>query len=152
MRLFDRGHVARLVRDARAAPDPDQAYRIIEHELAPDVVDEMTPDEREKIKSVTLGVLRRIKPKEPRMERGDLLHGIAAGLLVLLPTIPVVLPYVLFDDVITAVRTSSVIALVLVFLVGWRWGQLVGVRPWRIGGGLTLLGIILVAITIGLGG
>jgi VIT family protein len=152
MRLFDRGRVARIVRDARAAKDSARAYAIIERELAPDVVDEMTAEERVRLKDLTLGVLARLNPQPPRMLRGDLFHGIAAGLLVILPTLPVVAPYLIIPDAALAVRVSSAIALVLIFLVGARWAQLVGARPWRIGGALTLLGIILVAITISLGG
>ena len=43
-------------------------------------------------------------------------------------------------------------ALVLLFLIGHKWGQMVGGRPWRIGGSLVLLGIVLVVITTMLGG
>jgi VIT1/CCC1 family predicted Fe2+/Mn2+ transporter len=86
------------------------------------------------------------------MARGDLLHGVSAGLLVILPTIPVVLPYLVFTDVLTAVRVSYAVALVLLFLIGWRWGQIVGGSPWRIGGALIVLGIVLVGITTALGG
>ena len=32
------------------------------------------------------------------------------------------------------------------------WGQMVGGRPWAIGGSLVLLGVVLVAVTIALGG
>src|SRR4029079_3876603 len=35
MRLFERGRVARIVRDARAASDEERAYGIIERELPP---------------------------------------------------------------------------------------------------------------------
>jgi VIT1/CCC1 family predicted Fe2+/Mn2+ transporter len=80
------------------------------------------------------------------------MHGIAAGLLVLLPTIPMLVPYLVFSDEIRAVRVSSAIALVLLFLIGEKWARMVGARPWRIGGALTLLGIVLVVITISLGG
>jgi len=152
MRLFERGRVARIVREARASPDENRAYDIIERELAPDVVDEMTSDERTRLKALTLGVLARIKPREARMQRGDFFHGIAAGMLVILPTLPVVAPYLVLSNTLVAVRTSSVIALVLLFLIGCRWGQLVGARPWRIGGSLVLLGIALVATTMALGG
>jgi VIT1/CCC1 family predicted Fe2+/Mn2+ transporter len=152
MRLFERGRVSRVVRNARAAPDDERAFAIMEEELAPEVVELMNPDERERMKTLALGLLARARPKPVRMERGDFMHGIAAGLLVILPTIPVVLPYLVFRDVLTAVRVSYGVALVLLFLIGWRWAQIVGGRPWRIGGSLILLGIVLVGITTALGG
>jgi VIT1/CCC1 family predicted Fe2+/Mn2+ transporter len=152
MRLFERGRVARVVRRARSAANDDQAYQIIEDELAPDVVDLMTQDERSDLRAIVLGMLPRVQPKPARMERGDLLHGISAGLLVMLPTIPVVLPYLLFDDTFFAVRVSSVVALILLFLIGHRWGRMVGAQGWKIGGALVLLGAVLVVITVALGG
>jgi hypothetical protein len=152
MRLFERGRISRLVREARAAPDEEHAYGIIERELAPEVVSLMTEEERGRLRALVTAWLERATPKESGIERGDFLHGIAAGLLVILPTVPVVLPYLVFDEPITAVRTSSAIALVLLFLIGRRWGQMVGGRPWAIGGSLVLLGVVLVAVTIALGG
>jgi hypothetical protein len=50
------------------------------------------------------------------------------------------------------VRLSHVTALTLVFLLGMRWGQLVGASPWRIGAGLTSLGMVLALTTIALRG
>ncbi|MGD9764852.1 MAG: hypothetical protein AB7V27_14150 [Candidatus Binatia bacterium] len=51
-----------------------------------------------------------------------------------------------------AVRLSNAIALTLLFFLGARWGQIVGGNSLRIATGLTLLGVVLVLITIALGG
>jgi VIT1/CCC1 family predicted Fe2+/Mn2+ transporter len=152
MRLFERGRITRIVRQARAAPDEEKAFAIILGEMPPEVERLLTEDDRGRLKALSLGLLARAKPRCPGMERGDFLHGISAGLLVILPTIPVVLPYLMVTDVLTAVRASYAVALLLLFLVGWRWGQIVGGSPWRIGGALIALGIILVGITTALGG
>jgi hypothetical protein len=50
------------------------------------------------------------------------------------------------------VEDADNLALTLVFLLGMRWGQLVGGRSLRIASGLTALGVVLVLITIVLGG
>jgi VIT1/CCC1 family predicted Fe2+/Mn2+ transporter len=152
MRLFERGRVQRIVRQARAAPDEEKAFSIILAEMPPEVERLLTEDDRARLKALSLGLLARAKPRRPGMERGDVLHGVSAGLLVILPTVPVVLPYLLITDVLTAVRVSYAVALLLLFLIGWRWGQIVGGSPWRIGGSLILLGIVLVGITTALGG
>jgi VIT1/CCC1 family predicted Fe2+/Mn2+ transporter len=152
MRLFERGRMARMVLQARAAPDEEKAFAIILDELPPEIQRLLTADDRANLKALALGLLARANPRRPGMARGDLLHGVSAGLLVILPTIPVVLPYLVFTDVLTAVRVSYAVALVLLFLIGWRWGQIVGGSPWRIGGALIVLGIVLVGITTALGG
>jgi VIT1/CCC1 family predicted Fe2+/Mn2+ transporter len=152
MRLFERGRIARVVRDARAARDDDAAFALVEAELSEEIREMLDAAERERLRSLALPLLERARPKPVRMKRGDLLHGIAAGLVVVLPTFPVVAPYLVFSEPLTAVRVSYAVALTLLFLLGVRWGALVGARPLRIGAALVALGIALVVITISLGG
>jgi VIT1/CCC1 family predicted Fe2+/Mn2+ transporter len=151
-RLFERGRIARVVRNARAAVDEDAAVAAIANEIDPQVTGMMTPDERSQFRRLVLSMLGHAQPKPVGLQRGDLVEGAGAGLLVLLPTLPVVVPYLVFSSPLTAVRVSSAVALVLLFLIGVRWGRIVGGRGWRIGGSLALLGIALVAMTIALGG
>ena len=40
----------------------------------------------------------------------------------------------------------------LLFLLGHRWGKIVGSNPWALGAVLTLIGGFLVALTVLLGG
>jgi hypothetical protein len=152
MRIFERGRRARVIREAREARDDAQAIRIIEEEVDRPLVEAMTPEERSQVQGIVLAVLRRTELRPPALHRGDLLHGAAAGLVVLLPTLPVVAPYLVFDEPLLAVRVSFAIALTSLFVVGFWWGRVVGGRAWRIGGSLTLLGLVLVAITVALGG
>lgn len=70
----------------------------------------------------------------------------------MLATFPVVVPYLMVSDPNVAVRVSHVIALTLLFLLGARWGQIVGGSWFRIASGLTLVGMVLVLVTIMLGG
>jgi VIT1/CCC1 family predicted Fe2+/Mn2+ transporter len=152
MRLFERGRIARVVRNARAAVDEDAAVAAIANEVDSQITGMMTPDERSQFRRLVLSMLGHAHASPVGLQRGDLVQGAAAGLLVILPTLPVVLPYLVFSTPVTAVRVSSAVALVLLFMIGVRWGRIVGGRGWRIGGSLALLGIALVAITIALGG
>ena len=68
------------------------------------------------------------------------------------PRCPIVVPYLVVSNPNLAVRLSNLIALTLLFLLGAWWGRVVGVRSFRIATGLTLLGVVLVLITIALGG
>ena len=150
--LFERGRKARLIREVRAAPTEDAALRRIGDELDGPLMALTTPEERGQIHRSVLGIVRHAASERPRIRREDLLGGVAVALIIVLTTLPVVVPYLVVSDPNLAVRLSNLIALTLLFLVGVWWGRVVGANPWRIGAGLTLVGMVLVLITIALGG
>jgi hypothetical protein len=83
----------------------------------------------------------------------DLRGAIAIFLLVFLSTLPVALPFLLIREVSVALRTSNAIAITLLFLVGTALGRYMNWRrPWAVGLAVALFGVLLVAITIALGG
>ena len=86
------------------------------------------------------------------MKREDLLGGAAVALAILLATLPVLVPFLVVGDPNVAVRLSNAIAVTELFLLGAWWGKVVGVDPLRIASGLTVLGVVLVLLTIVLGG
>ena len=150
--LFEQGRKTRLVRDVRAAPSDALALALIGDEFDDWLNWLLTTDQRGQFYRSLLTAVRQAEREPPRMRREDLLGGIAVALVIVLATLPVVVPYLLVPDPNLAVRISNVVALMLVFLLGLRWGQLVGGRSLRIATGLTLLGIVLVLMTIALGG
>jgi len=90
--------------------------------------------------------------KRSWVQRDDLLGGVAVALVIMMATLPVVAPYVLIANTTRAVRVSEAIAVGLLFLLGHRWGKMVGSNPWALGAALTLIGGILVGLTVLLGG
>jgi hypothetical protein len=91
-------------------------------------------------------------PERPRLTRSDLLAALGVFLLVFLSTLPVVIPLLLIDDARTALRASNGVALVMLFAIGWVFGRY-ALRPqWVTGLAMVLLGTVLVAITVALGG
>jgi len=150
--LVERGRKLRLVREVLSAPTDEAALQQIGRELDGPLMTLTTLQERLQIHGWVLEILRRGGSEEARVERQDLLGGLAASLLVLLATFPVVVPFLVIPDPNLATRISNLIGLVLLFLLGVRWGQIVGGRSIRIATGLTLVGVVLVLITIVLGG
>jgi hypothetical protein len=73
-------------------------------------------------------------------------------LLVFLITLPVALPFLFIPDVAIAMRISNGIALVLLFLGGFSLGRYAGIRPVPTAMAYTGIGILLVAMTMALGG
>jgi VIT1/CCC1 family predicted Fe2+/Mn2+ transporter len=150
--LFERGRKARLVRDVLAAPSEAAALDLIGSEFDDRLEPLLTPDERGQFYRSVLTAVRRADREPARVRREDLLGGVAVALVIVIATLPVVVPYLVVSDPNLAVRLSNAVALSLLFLLGARWGYLVGGRPWRIATALTALGVAMVLITIALGG
>ncbi len=51
-----------------------------------------------------------------------------------------------------ALRVSNVVAIVMLFLTGYAFGRLTERRPWLVGISMVVLGLILVGLTMALGG
>ena len=73
-------------------------------------------------------------------------------LLVFLSTFPVVIPFIVFQDVYVALRASNAVAIVMMFMAGYWLAGHGGYRPWLTGASVVVLGVVLVAIAIALGG
>ena len=84
--------------------------------------------------------------------RRDWIGALAVLLLVFLSTFPVVIPFLVMQNAATALRLSHGIAIGLLFLVGWKIGTHTGHSPWRVGATLVVVGTVLAAGTMALGG
>jgi hypothetical protein len=151
--LFQRGLQARLIRNVQNSTSKDDAMRHVATEFGDRLDDLTTSEDRTRIYQGIIEFSRRAPPAtRARVRRQDIFGGIAVTILIVVATIPVVLPFIFVPSPVAALRWASGIALVLLFLVGCWWGRMVGVSGLRIGTGLTVFGIILVIITIALGG
>ena len=88
----------------------------------------------------------------PRVTVRDLQGAVAVFLLVFLSTFPVVLPFVFITDPGVAKRASAAVAIGMLFTCGFAWGRYAGLKAWRTGLVLVLLGLGVEAIVIALGG
>jgi VIT1/CCC1 family predicted Fe2+/Mn2+ transporter len=150
--LFERGRKARLVAQILAAPTEAAALARIAEALDDRLEPVLPSHERADLYRSVLAKLRDAKPLRPKLEPGDLASGLAVALIILLATLPGLVPLLLVRDTELAVRLSNLVGLAELFLLGAWWGKVVGASRWRIATGLTLLGILLVVITIALGG
>jgi len=91
-------------------------------------------------------------PERPSLRRDDLLGGFAIFLMCVISTFPVVLPFLFFADIGTAKITSRVVALALLFLGGYILGRYAGYGAWKAGFALMIVGTLLVAAIMALGG
>jgi VIT1/CCC1 family predicted Fe2+/Mn2+ transporter len=148
--LVTRGHTLHLVREVRAASDAARERGIVESELGPLIRRAIGTDGVDRIRAA-IHELERV-PQRPSFEWGDVKAGLLIFALVFLSTFPVVLPFVLFDDVMRAKRISAAVAIGLLFLCGYTWGKHAGLRPTPVGIAMVILGAAIEAAIISLGG
>ncbi len=91
-------------------------------------------------------------PARAHLDAHDWRGALGVFLLVFVSTFPVVLPFFFATDAMLALRISNVIAVAMMFATGYAFGRLAGYRPVLTGGVMVVLGAVLVAMTIALGG
>jgi hypothetical protein len=151
--LFERGRQARLALQVRNAPTEEAALDHIRRELdGRQILDLATAEERLQIHRWILAILRREEPQPARVKREDLRGGVAVALIIILWTAPILVPFLVVQNPNLAVRLANAVGLTELFLVGIWWGRRVGLNPYRIAAGLTFVGLVLVLVTLALGG
>lgn len=147
--LTERARILATLRSIRGAKNPQDAYRIISDALPPVVALTLGPQELEKMRKE----LNQIQaPPKTLFKKEDWLGAIGIFLLVFLSTFPVIIPFFFFKDAPLALRVSNGIAIVLLFFTGYSLGRYAEHHPWRTGFLMVVIGIVLVGITIALGG
>lgn len=135
------------VRQARTA---EEAGEVIAERLPPIVASVMSPQISREIWEQLK--LKQAPPERPTISRQDLMGAVAVFFLVVASTLPVALPFVFQDDAVTALRTSNAIAVSMMFVLGYAFGRSAGYRPLVTAISMVIVGCILVALTIALGG
>lgn len=148
--MAERGRGLRTFRAVRGAADATAAHRHISGALPPLIASVMQPAELE-------AVHQRLKqlpdqPSHTRLSRDNWLGALGVFLLVFLSTFPVVIPFIFMQNARPALRVSNGIAIVLLFLLGHALGRSAGRNPWLFGVSMVVLGLVLVGMTIALGG
>jgi hypothetical protein len=150
MTLIAKEHNLTFMNFVRKSKDKDRVRQVIV-DVLPDVLkDLMQPSEIENLRGKILELPEPYKIY--RLKLNDYRSAFGIFLLVISATIPISIPFIILKDVQTALRISNIIAILMMFLCGRALGKYVG-RDRNIFGILTsLVGIILVSITIALGG
>lgn len=148
--LVERGRKLRVVAAVRQARHPRHAHRVIIDEVGP-LSRAFGEAEFERLRQ---WIVTRPDEDLPAIHptASDLRGAVAVFLLVFLSTFPVVLPFVFIADPASAKRVSALVAIGMLFLCGHAWGRFAGAKPVRTGIVMVLLGLIVEAVIIALGG
>jgi len=148
--LAEKGKGLLTLRAVRKATEPQKAQRLIAQALPPMIASILQPAELETMR-------QRLKdlpepPEQARLAKDEWLGALGVFLLVFLSTFPVVIPFIFMKNAWLAMRISNAIAVAMMFLTGCAFGRITGRRPWVMGVSMVVLGAILVALTMALGG
>jgi VIT family len=148
--VSDQARRIRLFGGLQTATGPEDARQAIAESLPPLVADALGPAEYESIHQKLIRMPA--APLRPRLGKAEWLAALSVFLWVFTVTFPVTIPFMFMAEVARAMRVSNAIAIVLLFLCGYAYSHVVGSRPWLTGLAMVVLGIVLVGITITLGG
>jgi VIT1/CCC1 family predicted Fe2+/Mn2+ transporter len=148
--LAESGRSLLTFQAVRRATDPDQAHRLISDALPSVIASVLQPAELEALHQR----LRQLPepPAAAGLSREDWRGGLGVFLLVFLSTFPVVIPFIVMHSAVPALRVSNGIATAMLFIAGYVYGRNVGRHPWLLGLSMVLLGALLSALAMALGG
>ena len=130
--------------------DADKARKYISDSLPPSIASVLEAADLEQIRNK----LAKLPDSalQVRLTTRDLKRSLLIFFLMFISTLPIVTPFIFIHDTNTALRTSNLIAIIMMFLCGWSLAKYVGINKWILSITMTFIGIILVFITIVLGG
>lgn len=148
--ILSRGHGLSVLKKIKLTQDKETSRELIKDELPPLISSILEPEEIDElnVRLVKIDTL----PLKKEKTVSDLRAALIIFLLVFTCTFPVVLPFIFLNNTALALRMSNAIALLILFVGGFSVGKYAGFHPFLTGTMLTVLGIILVAITMALGG
>jgi VIT1/CCC1 family predicted Fe2+/Mn2+ transporter len=148
--LAEKGRALVTYRAVRSAKDAKQAQRLIQEALPSVVAAVIQPAELEALQQRLQQLPE--PPAKARLSSEDWRGACGVFLIVFLATLPVALPFVFMHHAANAMRVSNVVAVVMLFITGVAYSRCVGRSPWVFGVAMVLLGAVLVALTMALGG
>jgi hypothetical protein len=137
---------------ARAVPGSSaESGREIVRQNLPDPLASLVPEEA--LEGIRQRVAAMRVPDGSLLKPVDFVAALGIFLLVVVTTFPVVIPFLVTDDVALAMRMSRWVTIALLFLAGLALGRHAGYpRPWLTGLSMAAFGAALILAVMALGG
>ena len=136
-----------LLRKLRA--DTASAKSALVASMPSAVVDAVPPSEWDEVVAVLSTIP---SPSRARVSREDLLGGLAIFCLANGALLPLAAPFLFIEDLACAQHVSNLAALVLLFGAGHQLARYTGEKPFHVALRFVAFGLLLVSVTIALGG
>lgn len=151
--VFQRSERHRLLQQVKDAATEEDGVAVIADEFDY-ILEPITGEaERQVLYRSMLGYLRHSRPRPVGFQREDLAGALGCVLVAVLAVLPSLAALALLrDNPAVAIRASNVVSFIVLFIAGYQWGQHTGANPWRTGLLLFIVGLLMVAIAIPLGG
>ncbi len=150
--LFNRNKSLKMVKDATSAMTGDEALSIIDGEFSPPFEWMLGCDERKKLNEEILDHVIRLHPPVAKITRDDITGGMFCFVVTFLTTLPAIMPFYFIGEMEPAIRISNGIVMTMLFFTGVEYAKYTDKNPLKTALGLTLLGAVVVVVTILLGG
>ena len=150
--LYDRSRKAQLIEALRSTNSDAEQIATVGSVLDGELSPLTSEDER---RSLYLEISRRlhgVSIQQTRVVADDLYGALAVVWLVVLASVPAVLPFLLVTDRFVAARVSNALVLVALFAVGFGFARTIHANQWRVGISTAVLGIVMVGIVMLFGG
>jgi VIT1/CCC1 family predicted Fe2+/Mn2+ transporter len=147
--ITDRRRARARRAELRATAGPEAAGRLRDM-LSDEAAQMLSQSDIENL----LSIARRPDPAPPGagVLRQDLRAALAVFSMVVLATWPPILPFLLTDQVHLAMRASNIIAVAMLVAIGWQLDRVIGDGSRLMRWVVPVLGAVMVAVTIALGG
>jgi VIT family len=150
--LFERGRLRRLGLVVRGAPDVRTAATVVAGELDELLEGVTSPSEREALYARIATNVRSRAPAANSVSKADLVGAFTSFWLVVIPSLPAAIPFLVIDDARLALRVSNGVLLAMLFVCGYWWARYTLARPLLAGISFLIVGFVLVLVAIALGG
>jgi VIT1/CCC1 family predicted Fe2+/Mn2+ transporter len=148
--VSERGRSLRLFKALRVARNAGAARAIIAEAIPPTVASVMNDADFDSLRQRLANLPD--PPERVRMNADDLKSAVAVFLFVLLSCIPVIIPFVLIHEPKPALRASNGVAIAMLFVGGYLLARYSGFPKIPTGITMVVLGLLMVGLTIALGG
>jgi VIT1/CCC1 family predicted Fe2+/Mn2+ transporter len=149
--MYDRGAPFRAVRLFRTK-GRDTTGEAIDASIEETYGEALSAETRRNIRTEILDHLATLQPGRVHPTRDDVMGAVESFLLVAATAVPAVLPFLVIDDTMLALRVSNFLLIALLYFVGCQWASFINANRQRVGLSMALGGLAIVQLTILLGG
>ena len=151
-KVMDRVGCANLIASVKSESDKKRALEFIAKELDSTIIGLMSEEQKRRICLEVLEGEIASNPEKARIAKSDVLGGLAYLLIMFGSGFPVTLPFILMENLEMAIRISNLVAIGMLFAVGFEWGRHINRNGFLTGLAMIFIGLVIVGVTVALGG